>query len=204
VGVLIDASVLVDAERGRLDLAAHAARHPDDHAYLSVITASELLHGVHRAAAAIRHAPPRPKVRPRGTRPSQQRWGAAPTGAAPTHVTGVFGRQGVAASPSAVAGAQRSAHGALGVLAVGRLQPPLQHRLAAFAATRPRHRLRSDAVAVGAGLDLRLDLNGLRDGATALVRTEGLGPGEAGDEGGGEEKDRGAHGVLLSSRGPRG
>jgi tRNA(fMet)-specific endonuclease VapC len=56
VGVLIDASVLIDAERGRLDLAAHAGRHPDDDAYLSVITASELLHGVHRAADAGRRA----------------------------------------------------------------------------------------------------------------------------------------------------
>ncbi|MDF1521751.1 MAG: type II toxin-antitoxin system VapC family toxin [Trueperaceae bacterium] len=50
MGVLIDTSVLIDAERGRLDLAAHVARRPDDDAYLSVVTASELLHGVHRAA----------------------------------------------------------------------------------------------------------------------------------------------------------
>jgi tRNA(fMet)-specific endonuclease VapC len=45
MGVLIDASVLVDAERGRLDLTARVARRPDDDAYLSVVTASELLHG---------------------------------------------------------------------------------------------------------------------------------------------------------------
>ena len=50
MGVLIDASVLIDAELGRLDLAAHVARHPDEDAFLSVVTASELLHGVHRAA----------------------------------------------------------------------------------------------------------------------------------------------------------
>ena len=56
MGVLIDASVLIDAERGRLDLAAHAARHADDDAYLSVITASELLHGVHRATDAGQRA----------------------------------------------------------------------------------------------------------------------------------------------------
>ena len=49
MGVLIDASVFIDAERGRLDLAAHVARHPDDDAFVSVVTASELLHGVHRA-----------------------------------------------------------------------------------------------------------------------------------------------------------
>jgi len=56
VGVLIDASVLIDAERGRLDLAAHVARHPDEDAYLSVVTASELLHGVHRATTAAQRA----------------------------------------------------------------------------------------------------------------------------------------------------
>jgi tRNA(fMet)-specific endonuclease VapC len=56
MGVLIDASVLIDAERGHLDLAAHVARRPDDDAYLSVVTASELLHGVHRAATAAQRA----------------------------------------------------------------------------------------------------------------------------------------------------
>lgn len=56
MGVLIDASVLIDAERGRLDLAAHVARRPDDDAYLSVVTASELLHGVHRATTAAQRA----------------------------------------------------------------------------------------------------------------------------------------------------
>ena len=52
MGVLIDASVLIDAERGRVDLAAHAAKHSEHDAFLSVVTASELLHGVHRAATA--------------------------------------------------------------------------------------------------------------------------------------------------------
>ena len=56
MGVLIDASVLIDAERGRVDLAAHVARHPDQDAFLSVVTASELLHGVHRAASAAQRA----------------------------------------------------------------------------------------------------------------------------------------------------
>ena len=50
MAVLIDASILLEAERGRLDLAPHVARRPDDESFLSVITASELLHGVHRAA----------------------------------------------------------------------------------------------------------------------------------------------------------
>ncbi len=49
MAVLIDAGILIEAERGRLDLEPHVARHADEEAFLSVITASELLHGVHRA-----------------------------------------------------------------------------------------------------------------------------------------------------------
>src|SRR5262245_29116693 len=49
MGVLIDASVLVDCERGRIDLQAVLAGREDEEFFLSVITASELLHGVHRA-----------------------------------------------------------------------------------------------------------------------------------------------------------
>jgi predicted nucleic acid-binding protein len=52
VAVLIDASILIEAERGRLDLEPHVARHRDDDSFLSVITASELLHGVRRATRA--------------------------------------------------------------------------------------------------------------------------------------------------------
>jgi len=52
VGVLIDASILIEAERGRLQLEPHVARHPDEESFLSVITASELLHGVYRATQA--------------------------------------------------------------------------------------------------------------------------------------------------------
>jgi tRNA(fMet)-specific endonuclease VapC len=51
VAVLIDASILIEAERGRLDLEPHVARHGDEESFLSAITASELLHGVHRANA---------------------------------------------------------------------------------------------------------------------------------------------------------
>jgi predicted nucleic acid-binding protein len=50
VAALLDASVLIAAERGRLDLAA-APRGAADAALdlaLAAITASELLHGVHR------------------------------------------------------------------------------------------------------------------------------------------------------------
>ena len=49
MAVLIDASILIDAERGRLELEPHVARRHDEESFLSVITASELLHGVHRA-----------------------------------------------------------------------------------------------------------------------------------------------------------
>jgi tRNA(fMet)-specific endonuclease VapC len=48
VAVLIDASILIEAERGRLRLEPHVARHHDEESFLSAITASELLHGVHR------------------------------------------------------------------------------------------------------------------------------------------------------------
>jgi tRNA(fMet)-specific endonuclease VapC len=50
MAVLIDASILIEAERGRLDLGPHVSRHEDEEAFLSVITASELLHGVYRAS----------------------------------------------------------------------------------------------------------------------------------------------------------
>lgn len=49
MGVLIDASVLIEHERGRLEIARHIAGRETDELLLSVITASELLYGVHRA-----------------------------------------------------------------------------------------------------------------------------------------------------------
>ncbi|MDX1579867.1 MAG: PIN domain-containing protein [Gemmatimonadota bacterium] len=51
MGVLIDASVLIEHERAGLDLEAETDGR-DDEFFLSVVTASELLHGVHRAEAA--------------------------------------------------------------------------------------------------------------------------------------------------------
>jgi predicted nucleic acid-binding protein len=48
VGALIDSSVLVAAERGELDLDAVLEDHAETDFALSAITASELLHGVHR------------------------------------------------------------------------------------------------------------------------------------------------------------
>lgn len=52
MGTLIDSSVLIAAERGRLDLDESLSAHADEPAGIASITASELLHGVHRAATA--------------------------------------------------------------------------------------------------------------------------------------------------------
>jgi predicted nucleic acid-binding protein len=52
VGTLIDSSVLIAAERGALDLDAAVAEQADDSVAIAAITASELLHGVLRAATA--------------------------------------------------------------------------------------------------------------------------------------------------------
>lgn len=49
MGVLIDASVLIAWERGDVDIERQVADRPEEEFFLSVITASELLHGVHRA-----------------------------------------------------------------------------------------------------------------------------------------------------------
>src|SRR5262249_33195946 len=49
MAVLIDASILIESERGRLDLEPYLAQRQAEEFFLSVVTASELLHGVHRA-----------------------------------------------------------------------------------------------------------------------------------------------------------
>lgn len=49
MGVLIDASVLIEHERERLDVSARIQGRESEGFFLSVVTASELLHGVHRA-----------------------------------------------------------------------------------------------------------------------------------------------------------
>lgn len=56
MGVLIDTSLLIEHERGRLDLGGRLRGRGDERLYLSVITASELLHGVHRAATAAQRS----------------------------------------------------------------------------------------------------------------------------------------------------
>jgi len=52
MGTLIDASVLIDAERGEFDLDALFARLPDEDFAIAAITASELIHGVLRAGSS--------------------------------------------------------------------------------------------------------------------------------------------------------
>lgn len=56
MGVLIDATVVIDHERGRLDLEERISGREDEAFFLSMITVSELLHGVYRAKDRIRRA----------------------------------------------------------------------------------------------------------------------------------------------------
>lgn len=52
MGTLIDSSILIAGERGQLDLQATFTAYPEEDFALSAITASELLHGIHRAKSA--------------------------------------------------------------------------------------------------------------------------------------------------------
>lgn len=52
MGTLIDTSVLVAAERGDLNL-SEIVKSADDDAFISVITVSEMLHGLHRATTTV-------------------------------------------------------------------------------------------------------------------------------------------------------
>lgn len=54
MGALIDSSILIAAERGDLDLGERLEEIPNEDLALSAITASELLHGVHRANSEAR------------------------------------------------------------------------------------------------------------------------------------------------------
>ena len=53
MGTLIDTSVIIAAERGRLDPAVLAGENDAEEIALAAITASELLHGVHRLKGAV-------------------------------------------------------------------------------------------------------------------------------------------------------
>lgn len=50
MAAIIDSSVIIAAERGQLDLAQLLRDHGGETIAIAAITASELLHGVHRAA----------------------------------------------------------------------------------------------------------------------------------------------------------
>ena len=56
MGLLIDSSAIIAAERGKLDWEQLLAAHAQEPSAISVITASELLHGVHRANESTRAA----------------------------------------------------------------------------------------------------------------------------------------------------
>ncbi|MEX0891588.1 MAG: type II toxin-antitoxin system VapC family toxin [Gemmatimonadota bacterium] len=56
MGVLIDASVLIGWERAGVDVDARVRGREDEGLFLSVITVSELLHGVHRAEERAQRA----------------------------------------------------------------------------------------------------------------------------------------------------
>lgn len=49
MGRLIDTSILIEFEKGRLDLEKHTSEQDKEEFFVSVVSVSELLHGVHRA-----------------------------------------------------------------------------------------------------------------------------------------------------------
>lgn len=54
MGILIDSTVLIAADRGEIDLDAVMEEHAHEAVAIAAITASELLHGVHRLKGARR------------------------------------------------------------------------------------------------------------------------------------------------------
>ena len=56
MGIVIDSSVLIAWERDQLNLATQMTRYADEDFAISAITASELLHGVHRATPPARRS----------------------------------------------------------------------------------------------------------------------------------------------------
>ena len=64
---MIDSSVLIAVERGKLDLERVLRDYGDEPVAIAAVTASELLHGVHRAVEPSqrnRHAPLHPPGAP--------------------------------------------------------------------------------------------------------------------------------------------
>jgi predicted nucleic acid-binding protein len=56
MGILIDSSSLIAAERGEIDLDALLRKDPDEEVAISAVSASELLHGIHRLKGGIKQA----------------------------------------------------------------------------------------------------------------------------------------------------
>jgi predicted nucleic acid-binding protein len=56
VGILIDSSSLVAAERGEIDLDVALRHELDEEVAIAAITASELLHGIHRLKGGAKQA----------------------------------------------------------------------------------------------------------------------------------------------------
>ena len=56
MGIVVDSSVLIAGERGQLDLASTLEAIGDEEIAIAAITASELLHGVHRARTAAQRS----------------------------------------------------------------------------------------------------------------------------------------------------
>jgi tRNA(fMet)-specific endonuclease VapC len=56
MGALVDSSIIIDAERGSLDLDQLLNQSADLELAISSVTASELLHGVHRASKKSQRA----------------------------------------------------------------------------------------------------------------------------------------------------
>jgi tRNA(fMet)-specific endonuclease VapC len=54
MGIILDTSVLIEAERRKFEIDKFTENREEEIFGLSVITVSELLHGVHRADSAIR------------------------------------------------------------------------------------------------------------------------------------------------------
>jgi tRNA(fMet)-specific endonuclease VapC len=56
MGVILDSSILIAAERRRFELRRLFEDYPDEEFFIAAVTASELLHGVERAHPAARKA----------------------------------------------------------------------------------------------------------------------------------------------------
>ncbi|MEA1926985.1 MAG: type II toxin-antitoxin system VapC family toxin [Candidatus Auribacterota bacterium] len=52
MGLLIDSNIFIDLERSKADLSDYIKGRDDEEIFISIISASELLHGVHRANTA--------------------------------------------------------------------------------------------------------------------------------------------------------